>query len=122
MSTIDRLKQYDYVVKQRKKLMQSWNENRKNNRVSFALPLIYERFDEGVGGFVKHVGVSRNYSDGGLYFLAPNCRDQSLVVHQVLKINIADITKARAKIIRIDQLPWRSPTQGIALEFLEFDE
>jgi hypothetical protein len=102
--------------------MQSWDENRKHNRVSFALPLIYESFDEGVGGFVKHVGVTRNYSDGGLYFLTPNCPGQRLVVHQELQINISNITKARAKIIRVDKLPWRSQAKGIALKFLEFDE
>ncbi len=110
--------------------MTTWFEKRRHHRLTASLQLYYERV--GVEGNTPSVqsGFTENISMGGLYFICREPQVKSLGVDDVLTISIkiprhnydlswTNTLQAKGKVVRIEPLPDRPESYGVALKFLE---
>ena len=110
--------------------MVTWFEKRRHHRLTAALQLYYER--AGAEGNASQVqrGFTENISMGGLYFICREPQVKQLDVDDVLTVNIkiprhnydlswTNTLQARGRVVRIEPVPNRPDTYGIALKFLE---
>lgn len=103
-------------------------DKRRHHRLTVALQLLCKHTHPEWKDYPEMQGVTENISMGGLYFV---CLDwQTLSINQVLNINIEipkqgfDLPgtyglKTRAEVLRVEKLPLRPHTRGVALQFLE---
>ncbi|AEB09878.1 PilZ domain-containing protein [Desulfobacca acetoxidans] len=110
--------------------MINWFEKRRHHRLTAALQLSYEPLGLEAGKSDRYKGYTENISMGGLYFTCSDPPAKNLNVNDIVDINIkiprhnydlswTNTLQTRGKIVRIEPLPDRPSSYGVALKFLE---
>ena len=110
--------------------MVTWFEKRRHHRLTAALQLHYARPGAEDKAPEVRKGFTENISMGGLYFICKEPSIKSLNVDDILTVNIkiprhnydlswTNTLQARGKVLRIEEVPERSESYGVALKFLE---